>query len=52
MDEIDEAEIDLVCGEDNSMTADMSVPLTVQDQSMHKLKPLEAALAVKSFAFR
>lgn len=52
MDEIDEAEIDLVCGESEFITSDMSVPLTVTDESMHHLSPLEMASTVKSFTFR
>lgn len=47
MNEIDELEIDLVCGE-GDVSPDLSVPLTEQDVDV-RLKPSELASTMKSF---
>lgn len=47
MNEIDELEIDLVCGE-GDVSPDLSVPLTEQDSDV-KLKPSELVSTMKSF---
>ncbi|KAM0792556.1 hypothetical protein ACM66B_005221 [Microbotryomycetes sp. NB124-2] len=49
MDELDEAEIDIVCGEDENMSKELSVPLTEMDEDMHRLAPREMASTVKDF---
>lgn len=47
MNEIDELEIDLVCGE-GEVSPELSVPLTEQDPDI-KLKPGELVSTIKSF---
>lgn len=49
MDEIDEAEIDIVCG-GNSVIPDLSVPLTEKDVDMHHLPISEAFSTISTFA--
>ncbi|KAK4053145.1 hypothetical protein OIV83_001880 [Microbotryomycetes sp. JL201] len=49
MDELDEAEIDVVCGEEENMSKELSVPLTEADEDMHRLAPREMASTVKDF---
>ncbi|KAK4058594.1 hypothetical protein OIO90_000038 [Microbotryomycetes sp. JL221] len=49
MDELDEAEIDIVCGEEENMSKELSVPLTATDDDMHRLAPREVASTLKNF---
>ncbi|SCV71005.1 BQ2448_3767 [Microbotryum intermedium] len=52
LDEIDEAEIDIVCCEDTRIIEDLSVPLTDFDHNMHNLSLGEAFGTIKTFTTR
>ncbi|SCZ98412.1 BZ3500_MvSof-1268-A1-R1_Chr7-1g09128 [Microbotryum saponariae] len=49
LDEIDEAEIDIVCCDDAQIIEDLSVPLTDFDHNMHNLSLGEAYGTIKTF---
>ncbi|GAA6001064.1 hypothetical protein JCM10207_007396 [Rhodosporidiobolus poonsookiae] len=50
MDEVEEAQIDVICGEGEKIEEELSVPLTEDDRPLHHLTVSEAFSTVKTFA--
>ena len=50
MDEIEEAEIDIVCGEGCETVQELSMPLTEEDIPIHHLSMREAVGTLRNFA--